>query len=72
MGFSSALQGSSSSEALLSRQDAELRLLESMRRCLALRVKADREYSMALGSFVMQAGGGAAMAKGQTMVSQME
>ena len=57
MGFSSALQGVASSEALLSRQDAEIRLLEQMRRCLTLRVKADREYSMALGQFVMQAGG---------------
>lgn len=54
MGFSSALQGQASHEALLSRQDAEIRLLENMRRCLALRVKADRDYAMALNSFVMQ------------------
>jgi len=57
MGFSSSLQGAASSEALLSRQDAEIRLLEAMRRCLVQRVKADREYAVALSAFVAQAGG---------------
>lgn len=32
MGFSSSLQGESAHEALITRQDAELRLLENMKR----------------------------------------
>ena len=55
MGFSSSLQGDSAHEALLTRQDAELRLLENMKRCITLRVKCDREYSIALNSVVLQA-----------------
>lgn len=55
MGFSSALQGQASHDAILIRIDAELRLLENMKRCLGLRVKADREYAIALNSFVLQA-----------------
>ena len=55
MGFSSSLQGPASHEALLARQDAEIRLLENMKRCLGLRVKADRDYAVALNSFAMQA-----------------
>lgn len=54
MGFSSSLQGSSSHDAILMRIDAELRLLENMRRCLSLRIKADREYAIGLNSFVLQ------------------
>jgi tyrosine-protein kinase Fer len=37
MGFSSSLQGASSHDAILMRIDAELRLLENMRRCLSIR-----------------------------------
>jgi len=55
MGFSSALQGQHSHDAILTRIDAELRLLENMKRCLGLRVKADREYAISLNSFVLQA-----------------
>jgi len=55
MGFSSSLQGDSAHEALLTRQDAEIRLLENMKRCITLRVKCDREYSIALNSVVLQA-----------------
>ena len=55
MGFSSSLQGPASHEALLARQDAEIRLLENMKRCLGLRIKADREYAVALNSFALQA-----------------
>ena len=55
MGFSSALQGQQSHDAILTRIDAELRLLENMKRCLGLRVKADREYAISLNSFVLQA-----------------
>jgi len=55
MGFSSSLQGQASHDAILTRIDAELRLLENMKRCLGLRVKADREYAISLNSFVLQA-----------------
>lgn len=55
MGFSSSLQGETAHEALLARQDAELRLLENMKRCLALRIKCDREYAISLNSVVLQA-----------------
>lgn len=50
MGFSSAVQGRVAHEAILLRQDAEIRLLETMKRCLVSKVKCDREYSLALGS----------------------
>jgi len=55
MGFSSSLQGHEAHEALISRQDAELRLLDNMKRCLSLRVKCDREYAIALNTVVLQA-----------------
>jgi len=55
MGFSSSLQGETAHEALLARQDAELRLLENMKRCLALRIKCDREYAIALNTVILQA-----------------
>lgn len=48
MGFSTALQGKSAHDALLARQDAELRLLEVMKRCLLQKVKCDKEYAIAL------------------------
>ena len=44
MGFSSALQGPASHDAILLRIDAELRLLENMRRCIGLRIKSDSKY----------------------------
>ena len=50
MGFSSNLQGKSSHEALLARQDAELRMLENLKRWLVLRIKCDRDYASALVS----------------------
>lgn len=55
MGFATELQGWSSHDALLSVQDAELRLLENMRRCIVNRVKCDREYSISLNSLCIQA-----------------
>lgn len=54
MGFATDLQGKSSHEALMSLQDAELRLLENMKRCISLRVKCDREYAIALNSVCIQ------------------
>lgn len=54
MGFSSALQGRAAHEALLSRQDAELRLLDIMKRCLLQKAKCDKEYSIALLAVTQQ------------------
>lgn len=54
MGFSAALQGKAAHEALLLRQDAELRLLDLMRRCIHGKVRADRDYALALGALVQQ------------------
>ncbi|XP_066150936.1 tyrosine-protein kinase Fer isoform X1 [Euwallacea fornicatus] len=54
MGFSANLQGKAAHEALLSRQDAELRLLDTMKRCIHLKVKCDREYATALSSVATQ------------------
>lgn len=54
MGFSSLVQGRAAHEALLLRQDAEIRLLETMKRCLASKVKCDREYALALSSVANQ------------------
>jgi len=45
MGFSTELQGHGAHEVLLQRQDAELRLLDTMRRCLASKLKCDREFA---------------------------
>lgn len=41
-------------EALLCRQDAELRLLETMRRCISSKLKCDREYASALTTVTTQ------------------
>ncbi|XP_076765777.1 tyrosine-protein kinase Fer isoform X2 [Xylocopa sonorina] len=54
MGFSTSLQGQSSHEALLARQDAEIKLLETMRRCLTIKVKSDREYASTISSLSIQ------------------
>ncbi|XP_014487740.1 PREDICTED: tyrosine-protein kinase Fps85D isoform X2 [Dinoponera quadriceps] len=54
MGFSTSLQGQASHEALLGRQDAEIKLLETMRRCLTTKVKSDREYASTISSLTAQ------------------
>ncbi|XP_029679091.1 tyrosine-protein kinase Fer-like isoform X2 [Formica exsecta] len=54
MGFSTSLQGQASHEALLARQDAEIKLLETMRRCLTMKVKSDREYASTVSSLIVQ------------------
>jgi len=48
MGFSSSLHGKAAHEALLGRQDAELRLMDLMRKCVAQKVRGDRDYGQAL------------------------
>ena len=52
MGFSSALQGKTSHDALLLRQDAELRLLDNVRRTLIQKAKCDKEYALSLTNVV--------------------
>ncbi|XP_058063046.1 tyrosine-protein kinase Fer [Anopheles bellator] len=54
MGFSSALQGRAAHDALLNRQEAELKLLETMKRCLAQKAKCDREYAVSLVAVTQQ------------------
>ncbi|XP_011305434.1 tyrosine-protein kinase Fps85D isoform X1 [Fopius arisanus] len=54
MGFSTSLQGQASHEALLGRQDAEIKLLETMKRCLTSKVKSDREYASTISSLSSQ------------------
>lgn len=54
MGFSTALQGRQAHEAILSRQDAELRLMEIMKRSIMSKAKCDREYSTGLASVAQQ------------------
>ncbi|XP_067015330.2 tyrosine-protein kinase Fer isoform X2 [Anabrus simplex] len=54
MGFSTNLQSRAAHEALLCRQDAELRLLDTIRRCIANKVKSDRDYALALTSVAVQ------------------
>ncbi|XP_062557780.1 tyrosine-protein kinase Fer isoform X2 [Armigeres subalbatus] len=48
MGFSSALQGRAAHEALLNRQEAELKLLDTMKRCMIQKSKCDKEYAASL------------------------
>lgn len=55
MGFSSDLQDAFSHEALVGLQDAELRLLENMKKCILLRAKCDRDYAAALTMVSAQA-----------------
>lgn len=54
MGFSSALQGRAAHEALVARQDTELRLLETMKRVLTQKAKCDRDYSVAIAAVAQQ------------------
>ncbi|CAH0559325.1 unnamed protein product [Brassicogethes aeneus] len=54
MGFSVHLQGKIAHEALLSRQDAEIRLMDSMKRWIVNKVKCDRDYAISLSSTAAQ------------------
>lgn len=55
MGFGADLQGKESHEALVRIQDAEIRLLENIKRCMQMRVDADKKYATALTQLVTQA-----------------
>ena len=52
MAFGTELQGRACNEALLGVQDAELRLLENIKKCLTQRIKCDRDYATSLDAFV--------------------
>ncbi|CAH1788194.1 unnamed protein product [Owenia fusiformis] len=54
MGFGTDLQSHSSHQALLQLQDAEIRLLENMRKCMQQRIKSDREYTSMLQLVITQ------------------
>ena len=55
MTFGATLQGQSSHDALIHRQDTEIKLLENFKKCLHSRIKADRDYAAALTSIVATA-----------------
>ncbi|KAH8367332.1 hypothetical protein KR200_006820 [Drosophila serrata] len=54
MGFSSALQSRAAHEALIGRQDAELRLMETMKRSIQMKAKCDKEYAIGLTAVAQQ------------------
>ncbi|XP_049693183.1 tyrosine-protein kinase Fer isoform X2 [Helicoverpa armigera] len=54
MGYASSGAGRAAHEALLARQDAELRLMETMKRSLQAKMKSDREYALALSAAAAQ------------------
>lgn len=54
MGLTTHIQSKAAHEALLSRQDAELRLLETMRRCITNKIKSDKDYALALTAVALQ------------------
>lgn len=58
MGFSSELCSPQGHGAVQQMQEAELRLLEGMRKWMAQRVKSDREYAGLLHHMSLQDGGG--------------
>lgn len=55
MTFGTELQATSSHEALLKRQDAEIRLLEALKKFVTQRVKCDKDYINALNGIVSAA-----------------
>lgn len=58
MGFSSELCSTQGHGAVQQMQEAELRLLEGMRKWMAQRVKSDREYAGLLHHMSLQDSGG--------------
>ena len=55
MGFGADLQGRVSHEALLKVQDAEIKLLEILKRFVSARAEADKQYAASLTKMVAQA-----------------
>lgn len=52
MAFGTELQSRSAHEALLAAQDAEIHLLEIIKKSITQRIKCDREYAVALSAIV--------------------
>ena len=52
MTFGTQLQGQTSHEALVHRQDTEIKLLENFRKGLNLRIRAEKDYANALMNIV--------------------
>lgn len=72
MGFSSELCGPQGHGALQQLQEAELRLLEGMKKWMAQRVKSDREYAGLLHHMSLQDSGGQSWSGGpDSPVSQV-
>lgn len=72
MGFSSELCSPQGHGAVQQMQEAELRLLEGMRKWMAQRVKSDREYAGLLHHMSMQDSGGQSWSSGpDSPVSQV-
>ncbi|KAL5020316.1 hypothetical protein ScPMuIL_003208 [Solemya velum] len=55
MGFGTDLQGKKSHEALLRLQDAEIKLLENIKRCITIKAECDKKYAASLATMVQQA-----------------
>jgi hypothetical protein len=55
MAFGTELQGRTSHEALLAIQDAEIQLLETIKKSITQRIKCDRDYAIALSTMVTTA-----------------
>lgn len=52
MAFGTELQGQKSHEVLLALQDAEIRMLETVKKYVVQRIKCDRDYALALSSII--------------------
>lgn len=71
MGFSSELCSPQGHGALQQMQEAELRLLEGMRKWMAQRVKSDREYAGLLHHMSLQDSGGQSRGGPDSPISQV-
>ena len=52
MSFGTELQSRSAHEALLAAQDAEIHILETIKKSITQRIKCDRDYAIALSAIV--------------------
>ncbi|OWF41351.1 tyrosine-protein kinase Fer-like isoform X2 [Mizuhopecten yessoensis] len=55
MGFGTDFQGKESHESLLRIQDCEIRVLDNIKRCLAVRIDSDKKYAASLNTIVQSA-----------------
>lgn len=55
MGFGADFQGKHSHESLLRIQDCEIRVLDNIKRCLAVRIDSDKNYAASLSAIVRSA-----------------